>query len=261
MDNKLSVLLVEDDPTACNNIIDIVDNSDDICLVGVTNNDCKAIEYISDCLPDVVILDLELQNGSGSGLNVLNKMKKLSLAKLPYILVTTNNSSAITLETARNFGADYIMSKHQQNYSEQSAIDFIRMLAPVIKGSHKSGSVENEISFTPEHNKKRIKRRIMAELDKIGISQKAVGYKYLVDGIYINLKEPTQNICVKIGKIYGKTESSVERAMQNAINRAWATSDIEDLLRYYTARISSSKGVPTLTEFIFYYVNKLKNEY
>ena len=49
--------------------------------------------------------------------------------------------------------------------------------------------------------------------------------------------------------------------MQNAINRAWAISNIDDLLENYTAKISSSKGVPTLTEFIFYYANKIKNEY
>jgi flavin-binding protein dodecin len=52
-----------------------------------------------------------------------------------------------------------------------------------------------------------------------------------------------QNLCNVIGQKYGKTESSVERAMQNAINKAWRTCDIDDLLHYYTARISSDKGV------------------
>ena len=47
--------------------------------------------------------------------------------------------------------------------------------------------------------------------------------------------------------------------MQNAIARAWRTTPIEDLLRYYTARISSEKGVPTITEFIYYYAAKLKS--
>ena len=46
--------------------------------------------------------------------------------------------------------------------------------------------------------------------------------------------------------------------MQNAINKAWRTTDIEDLSINYTARISSEKGVPTMTEFIYYYADKLK---
>lgn len=50
------------------------------------------------------------------------------------------------------------------------------------------------------------------------------------------------------------------RAMQNSINRAWSTSDIQDLLDNYTAKIKSDKGVPTVTEFIYFYAQKIKNE-
>lgn len=60
-----------------------------------------------------------------------------------------------------------------------------------------------------------------------------------------------------LGEKYKKSDASIERAMQNAINRAWRTSDIDDLLTYYTARIQSQKGVPTIMEFIFYYANKI----
>lgn len=75
------------------------------------------------------------------------------------------------------------------------------------------------------------------------------------------LKQPTQNINTVIAQKYGKTDASVERAMQNAINRAWRTGNVEELLFYYTARINPSRGVPTITEFISYYANKLKSEY
>ena len=59
---------------------------------------------------------------------------------------------------------------------------------------------------------------------------------------------------------YKKSDASVERAMQNAINRAWRHSDIEELLAHYTARIRSEKGVPTTLEFVFYYANKIKTD-
>lgn len=260
MENKLSILLVEDDPSACEQIINLVDNSEDLLLVGVTNNALKALDYIRDTLPDVVILDLELHHGSGSGLNVLSGLKDMMLSITPYILVTTNNSSAVTYETARQLGADYIMSKHQENYCEKNALDFLRLLSPVIKNRQKFSSYDKETTASPAYFEKRMTRRIIAELNLIGVSQKSVGYKYLVDAIIITIKEPTQNLCSIIARKYSKTESSVERAMQNAINRAWATSSIDDLLINYTAKISSYKGVPTLTEFIFYYANKIKNE-
>ena len=46
--------------------------------------------------------------------------------------------------------------------------------------------------------------------------------------------------------------------MQNAILYAWRISSIEDLTKYYTAKVNYETGVPTPNEFIYYYVNKIK---
>ena len=110
-------------------------------------------------------------------------------------------------------------------------------------------------------NERRIQRRISNELDKLGISSKSIGYRYLIDAIAIIMKQPVQHVCNVVSKKYGKTGNSVERAMQNAINRAWASTDEEELKANYTAKIKSSKGIPTITEFIFYYAKKLNNEF
>jgi DNA-binding response OmpR family regulator len=70
MERKLSILLVEDDPNACKDMIEDIEELDDTALIGVTNNSTKAVDYIKDYLPDAVILDLELHQGSGNGLFV-----------------------------------------------------------------------------------------------------------------------------------------------------------------------------------------------
>lgn len=261
MDRKLSILLVEDDPNACKNIIEYIEELDDTSLIGVTNNSTKAIDYIKDYLPDAVILDLELHQGSGNGLLLLQALKQLLLELPPYILITTNNSSPVTYETARQFGADFIMSKHQEDYSAKTVVDFLRMMKVIIRSREKSSASTTPAAEPPEIKEKRIHKRIYTELNQIGISPKAIGYQYLTDAIQLLMEKPTNNLCSVLGQKYGKTESSVERAMQNAITKAWRTSDIEDLLTYYTAKINSDKGVPTLTEFIYYYASKLKNEY
>lgn len=261
MDDKLEILIVEDEADVCEEFAGCVERCDDIAIVGVTNSSQKAVEYIKDYLPDAVILDLELHQGSGNGLLVLDALNKLDLPRRPYMLVTTNNSSTTTYETARGLGADFIMSKHQKNYSAQSVIDFLRIMSGVLKQSRPITNAQTSSKETADHRKKRITRRIMSELNYVGINPKAVGYQYLIDAIIIMVENPSQNICDIVAKMHSKTEPSVERAMQNAINRAWKTTDIDDLLKYYTARINSNKGCPTLTEFICYYANKLKNEY
>lgn len=261
MKNKLSVILVEDDVSACREFENFIAGVENINLVKITNSSSQAIEYVRDYMPDAVILDLELHYGSGNGLLFLRDLKQLSLNPPPFILITTNNSSSTTYDYARQLGADFIMYKHQEGYSAASAVDVLNMMAPVIKGRKVCNESAETVEEKPQEKEKRIIKRICSELDNVSISPKAVGYQYLIDAILIFINQPVQNVCVLIGQKYSKTESSVERAMQNAICRAWSTADITDLLTHYTAKISSKKGVPTLTEFICYYANKIKNDY
>ena len=261
MEEKLEILLIEDDPEACQDLTEQILDTDDMLLLGVTNNAYKAIELIQAYLPDAIILDLELHQGAGNGLYVLQELQSMALPKMPYILITTNNSSTTTYELARKLGADFIMSKHQEGYSNKGVLEFLRITRPVIIGAHRRSEPQPTTEETAEQQNRRLRRRISAELDYVGINPKSVGYNYLIDAIIIMTKQPTQNLCTILAKDYGKTEPSIERAMQNAINRAWKTSNINDLLCHYTAKINSAKGSPTITEFICYYANKLRNEY
>ena len=158
-------------------------------------------------------------------------------------------------------GADFIISKHEADYSVEKVIGFLNMMKPIIHSRHKAASASQATTDSPQQENKRTVLRIHSELNNVGISPKAVGFGYLADAIQLVIKEPKQNLCDIIGDKYGKTDSSVERAMQNAINKAWRSSDIDDLLHFYTAKISSDRGVPTLTEFIYYYANKIRTQY
>lgn len=260
MEKRLEILLVEDDANTCREIVQEADNNpDDFFIIGVTNNSACAYRYITEEYPDAVILDLELHQGGGNGLELLNQIKESHLAKKPFFLITTNNISPFTHKIARESGADFIMTKNQVGYSAKTVLDFLKITKSVILSrKDQKNSTTDE---SPTQKSKRIQRLIYSELNKIGISPKSVGYQYLADAIEITMQNPVQHICNVIGFKYGKSENSVERAMQNAINCAWRTSDIDDLLTNYTARIKSDKGAPTLTEFIFYYATKIKNYY
>lgn len=256
----MDILLVEDDLLEVNQLSEAIESADGLELIGITNNSSKALEYICDYLPDIVILDLELLQGSGSGLTLLTELNDISLSKIPYILVTTNNTSSLTMDYAHQYGADYIMSKHQTDYSAKSVVNFIQMVKPIINKKHKK-VVPVTPTETTTQLRKRTTRRIISELNIIGINPKSVGFIYLVDAINIMIEHKTQNISSIIAQTHGKTDASVERAMQNAINRAWRTNNIDELYEHYKAPIASSKGVPTVTEFICYYANLIKNDY
>lgn len=260
MSRELSVLLIEDDVNACKEIEAYTDLCDDITLAAITNNSTEALELTKYHLPDAVILDLELHYGGGNGLLYLQKLPELNLSHVPYILVTTNNSSTMTYEYARKLGADFILAKYESDYSAQYVIEFLRMMQDVILGKNANKTIFANAITSPESRERKLRQRIHRELDLIGINPKNVGYQYLADAIAIIYRKPEVNISSTIAAKYQKSDSSVERAMQNAINSAWRHTDIEDLLKYYTARIHSDKAVPTTMEFVYYYANKIKDE-
>lgn len=256
--NEISIIIVEDNPETCKSFAEYADEMDDISIVSITNNSNQALADIKTYLPNAIILDLELHLGSGNGIELLNRLHSLDLDVYPYIVVTTNNSSQTTYECVRELGADFIMYKHQSDYSEKSVLEFLRIMKTVIKNKSKINPLQT--TEAPVTQNKRIQKRITTELNNIGISPNLKGYTYLFDAIYILIQKPAQNLTTIISEKYKKTESSVERAMQNAINKAWKETDIDDLLKYYTAKINSYKGTPTITEFVYYYANKIKND-
>lgn len=263
MDRDLMVYLIEDEPLERAAIRESIEQIKGIQLLGETNNIYDAVKNIQDTLPHAIILDLELHKGSGNGLDFLRRLGQLQLPLHPYILVTTNNTSPITYEQARELGADFIMSKYQDDYCAENVVGFLCSLKKVLRhNSERHGFVSGNLATeTYEQMSKRMLTRIYTELDLVGISPKAIGRSYLTEAIFIVIQGPEQNICAKIAQKNNKTDFSVERAMQNAINSAWRKTSIETLEKCYKARINSSRGVPTITEFIYYYANEIKNAY
>lgn len=259
MQKILNIIVIDGDVNTSKHYREYTDTIKELYLIAVTNNSYHALDLVEKYTPDAIVLDLELNQGTGNGLTFLMELNALSLPFKPFILVTTNNSSTVTYDCARQYGADFIMSKHQEDYSEQNVLEFLKMMRDSIHKNIRKQQPQYSTYEVVTQKEQRITRIINMELNNIGINPKVIGYKYLTDAVQLVINGQTKNLCGIIGQKYSKTDSSVERAMQNAINSAWRSSNMEDQLKYYTARIHSERGVPTMTEFIYYYANKIKN--
>ena len=257
--SALIVLIVEDDPIACRAYREYADRLDDVTLVGVTGEANKALALIKDHLPQAIILDLELQQGGGSGLDVLRGIQNMTLGVKPFILVATINTDDVIQRAVRRAGASYIISKEQSDYSERMCLDFLCSLSGEIQSRYHSGSARD--SDTPARTRERIISRIHAELSNVGIRNNVLGYKYLTDAILLTIDDPGQNVIEIISRQYGKAPINVFHAMQRAIDHAWHTTNIDTLLEHYKASISSEKGVHTVTELVFYYADLIRPAY
>lgn len=261
MPKRINLLVVEDDENTCLEYENYCSAHEDVFLIGTSAHSDEALKITEEFLPNAVVLDLELQKGSGSGMKYLIDIDKLNIKVHPYILVVTNNISPYTQAAVRKFGADYIIVKSQSDYSVPMIIDFLRGIIaniPDMNPQTETCSPVIKQRIEDDYNR-RLLQKITQELNMVGISPRAVGRDYLRDAIEMICHKKRTYICAEIAEKYQKSDASVERAMQNAINSAWRKTDIDTLERCYTAPVSSEKGVPTMTEFIYYYADKVKN--
>lgn len=52
---ELTVLLIEDDQFACEEIRNYIDQLDDMHLLGITDDSNKALDMVQYCIPDAII--------------------------------------------------------------------------------------------------------------------------------------------------------------------------------------------------------------
>lgn len=264
MNKPMTLLLVEDDVTECIRFKTCATNRADIKFIGMTGSSFEGINYVKTHMPEGVILDLELHKGKGSGLTFLSTMNETRLDFRPLVVVVTNSSSDIVYNHVHANGADLVFHKKQSDYSADMVVNSLLALRKSLHVSHKSG-LSNDLASveTPEEQRVRITDKLNAELDMIGISAHLKGRKYLFEAIYLLIhtgKEGngSDSVINQVCNKHKRAYSSITRAMQTAINNAWRISSIDDLQVHYTARINYETGVPTPTEFIYYYADKLK---
>ncbi len=256
MMNKLNVLIVEDDENDSKALVaEINANADKLCLADVLKSSNEALAFIRSHKPHAVILDLELQEGVGDGMDLLDKLRSTVLCPKPYVVVNTNNASKITRDTAKKLGADYAFAKWQKGYSPKMVVNQLLLVMPEILGCDKTAPLSED------GLENKMRGFVQNEFNKLGVNVKNDGYEYLVDAVILAAKGENHNWAKIIGSRVGKKENSVAHAMQYAIKNTWTSSDIEDLQKYYTATIRKDKGEPTTNEFVFYYKHKLINQF
>lgn len=256
MINKLNILIVEDDEKDSKALAEEINaHADKLCLAGISKSSSNALSFIRNHSPHAVILDLELQEGSGDGMEFLDKLRSTVLNRKPYIVVNTYNASKITIDVAKKMGADYAFAKWQKGYSPKMVINHLLLVMPAILGSKE----EPAEPLTEEQTENRMRKFVQDEFIKLGLNVKNAGFEYLVEAVILAAKGENQGWGKIIGEKAGKSESSVTHAMQYAINNAWSNANIDNLRKYYTAPLRKDRYVPTANEFVFYFKQKLIN--
>jgi two-component system, OmpR family, response regulator len=105
--HALKVLMVEDSSVLAERMAETLRQFPEIDLIGTMDSEDAALLAIRKRRVDVVLLDLQLKQGSGFG--VLRAIE--SMQRRPCVLVLTNHDSAEHERTAVALGASFFLDK------------------------------------------------------------------------------------------------------------------------------------------------------
>lgn len=103
----MKIFIVEDSATVREHLKSMMSNIPGVEVVGCAGDEKGAIARIAESSPDVVTLDIRLQQGSG--LNVLEYLKQHHAAIK--VIVLANNIDEFYIDSCKRGGANFVFDK------------------------------------------------------------------------------------------------------------------------------------------------------
>ncbi len=261
--SKISVAIADDNERMVDLIKEILEEDEEIEVVGTAGDGLETLSIIEETEPDVVILDLIMPKLDGLG--VLERVKPARAGrKMPAFIVVTAVGQERVAENAFELGAAYYMMKPFDNNTLLSRVKQTKMV-------NKTRLIETDRKSTYENKEEYTERNL--ELDvtniihEIGVPAHIKGYQYLRDAIMMSVNDGemlnsiTKLLYPTIAKQHKTTPSRVERAIRHAIEVAWSRGKMDTIDELFGYTVSNGKGKPTNSEFVALIADKIRIEY
>ena len=105
----MKVFVVEDSAAVRERLVELIRDVEDVEVVGEATSYGQAVSGITKSLADVAILDIKLADDEGSGIDVLNEIRKT----MPAIraIVMSNYVTPQHVKASADAGAEYFLDK------------------------------------------------------------------------------------------------------------------------------------------------------
>ncbi|MDD3139132.1 MAG: sporulation initiation factor Spo0A C-terminal domain-containing protein [Lachnospiraceae bacterium] len=243
MNDRIKVLLVEDNIDIRSSFVEYIAQTPIFELCGETGSEQIGLQILQEKLPDVLILDLELEEGDG--VDFATEMRQLPVQQ-PFTIVLTNSTSeAIQSYLRSDLKIDFILQKSNASYSPKRVLT---MASRTYKHySHHSSHCSIESNAY-------IKTRIQEDFAHMHFDFSLKGTGYLIDAL-MELSDKNSELMPKqlyiiLGKKNNTASANIEKAMRTSIENTWNTASLADLIQYYPYRIENKNGRPTNGEFL-----------
>lgn len=109
MNEKITVLIADDNKDFCDIIGQYLSKQDDIELAGIAHDGADALNKIKELKPDVVVLDIIMPHMDGLG--VLEKLHEETMNICPKVIILSAVGQDKITQRAIALGADYYIVK------------------------------------------------------------------------------------------------------------------------------------------------------
>lgn len=257
MNEKVSVLIADDDCNFANNLAHRLKSQDDFTVAGVAYDGEEAYKMIIETKPDIALIDIVMPKRDG--LAVLQKLSSEKFDKpVEYVAMSVSGNEKI-IESALKLGAVYFMLKPQ---SPEAITDTIRSLKSQNSGLRQIAKpLPVQRTGTDEFD---LEELVTEYIHELGVPAHIKGYQYIRSAIIMVVNNMellnyiTKQLYPTIAKKYRTTSSRVERAIRHSIEVAWDRGQPEVMNDIFGYTISNTKGKPTNSEFIAMVADKIR---
>ncbi len=190
MNEKIRVFIVEDDIDWQKGLVSILNNEEDIIIVGATDNEVDAINLIKNLGIDIILMDISLNNKLQQGIYLTSEIKELTNAK---IIMLTSFDDQETIIRAFSAGASNYIVKSSfekianairetnncimpietlaKNYADLKKEIYLKDLSPSerdLYNYYEKGHKLNEISKITKKSMSTLRNQVKSILSKLG---------------------------------------------------------------------------------------------
>lgn len=105
--NNIKVIICDDMPYVSECFKVVLDNFDDISVIGIANSASELFKLLEKTQPDVLLLDIQLSY-SNEGIDILKKTKNL-YPKIKVIMLTVHEEDEFIFQSIAAGAADYLL--------------------------------------------------------------------------------------------------------------------------------------------------------
>lgn len=246
MNEKMRILLADDDTEFCARMSAVLDSADDFELVGIAENGEKALSAVNELRPDVLIIELMLP--VMDGMSVLSRLHEQDGPHPAVMVFSAFASPQIGAECAA-LGVDLFLRKPME---PQAVCERLRLWRT---GQLRAVKAEESMA---------LELRVTEVIHQVGVPAHIKGYQYLREAIMMAV-EDIESVSAITKVLYRRLLKSSRRpppawsAPSGTRSRSRGTAgDIETLQNYFGYTVSGVKGKPTNSEFISMIADRLR---